>query len=342
MLAAIRNGRNVTLLAERRVGKTGLIKHVFHRLGEEKDFSTIYVDVFATRNLMDFTKRLASAIIGSMDTNLDKALAAAMRFFKSFRPEIAVDPITGAPTCSFALQPMQVEATLKECFDYLATRGACVVAIDEFQQVAEYPEGGAEGLLRSYVQFLPQTRFVFAGSRHHLMTEMFASAKRPFYNSTQTLPLERIARDVYFEFASRHMAARRIELPQTTFDLVFDIFGGITWYVQLVLNRLYERESASEDDVREIVDELLTEKSWEYAALVKSMPDGSVRLLRAIARERKVKSVMSAGFLQRQDVGGASSVHQSLARLLEDELLYEEDDGYVVYDRLFGIWLARM
>jgi len=26
---------------------------------------------------------------------------------------------------------------------------------------------------------------------------------------------------------------------------------------------------------------------------------------------------------------------------LEDEILYEEDDGIVVYDRLFGLWLRN-
>jgi hypothetical protein len=37
-----------------------------------------------------------------------------------------------------------------------------------------------------------------------------------------------------------------------------------------------------------------------------------------------------------------SSVHLSLRTLVNDELLYGSDDGYVVYDRLFGFWLARL
>lgn len=342
MVSALKNGRNLTLLAERRIGKTGLIQHLFHRFRAEGEFTTIYVDVFATSNLLEFTKRFAAAVIGSMDSNLEKALMVAGKFFKSFRPGLTIDPITGTHTYSFSIQPMHVEVTLKECFDYLATRGPCIVAIDEFQQIAEYPEKGTEALLRSYVQFLPQTRFVFAGSRHHLMTEMFSSAKRPFYNSTQTMPLERLDADVYFDFAARHMSVGKIELQRSTFDFLLSLFDGITWFVQLVLNRLYERASAEESDVRDVVEELLMEKSWEYAALLKSLPDGSVRLLKAIAADRRVKSVMSAEFIAAHGLGGSSSVHQSLGRLLEDELMYEEDDGYVVYDRLFGIWLARL
>jgi hypothetical protein len=64
--------------------------------------------------------------------------------------------------------------------------------IDEFQQVAEYQEEGAEALLRSYIQFLPNTGFIFSGSRQHLMAEMFLSAKRPFYQSTQIMSISAI------------------------------------------------------------------------------------------------------------------------------------------------------
>lgn len=47
--AAIDNGRNVTLLAARRMGKTGLIHHLFNALADS-DVPTIYVDIFATQN----------------------------------------------------------------------------------------------------------------------------------------------------------------------------------------------------------------------------------------------------------------------------------------------------
>lgn len=341
LLAAIENGRNITLLAERRIGKTGLIRHVFHKLEEIGEIKTIYVDIFATRDLAEFTKCFAAAIIGQMDSNVEKALDAAGRFFKSFRPGITVDPVTGAHTYSFGLQPLQVEATLKECFEYLGTRGKCVVAIDEFQQVAAYPENGTEALLRSYVQFLPEVRFIFAGSRHHLMTEMFSSAKRPFYNSTQTLPLDRIDRERYFDFASLKMSLAGVALERSVFDFVLNLFDGITWYVQMTMNRLYERRAATEADVRSVVDELLYEKNWEYAALLKSLPEGSVRLLKAVARAGRAKNVTSADFIRTNALRGASGIHLSLKRLLEDEVLYDTGDGYVVYDRLFGLWLAR-
>ena len=341
LLAAIENGRNVTLLAERRIGKTGLIKHLFGRMAKEGGWATVYVDIFATSNLREFTSQFAASVIGSMDSRLDRAIVAATRFFKNLRPEIAVDATTGTPSVSFGLEPRNTEATLKECFDYLRGRGDCVVAIDEFQQIGAYPESGTEALLRSYVQFLPNARFIFAGSRHHMMAEMFSSAKRPFYNSTQTLPLDRIDRDVYYEFARERMA-RVANLPHEVFERIYSMFDGITWYVQTVMNRLFERRSATDADVSSVVDGLLQEKSWEYAALLKSLPSGSARLLKAVAAEGLAKSVTGSQFLKAHSLSGSSSVHLSLKKLIEDELLYETDEGYVVYDRLFGFWLRRL
>ena len=341
LVAAIENGRNVTLLAERRIGKTGLIKHLFDTLGHGSDWTTVYVDIFSTSNLVEFTSRLAGAVVGSMDSRLDKAVEAATRFFKSFRPAVVVDPVTGATTFTFGLEPRNVEVTLKECFDYVKGRGDCVVAIDEFQQVAAYPEKGTEALLRSYVQFLPNVRFIFAGSRHHMMTEMFSSAKRPFFNSTQTLPLDRIEESVYYDFARDRMSPSA-DLSRETFNRVYSMFDGITWYVQTVMNRLYERKSATVADVGEVVDNLLQEKSWEYAAILKGLPAGAAKLLKAVAKEGVVKSATGGRFIAAHSLSGASSVHLSLKKLLEDELLYETDNGLVVYDRLFGMWLARI
>lgn len=339
---AVENGRNVTLLAARRMGKTGLIHHFFNHLAESLRIPTVYVDIFATQNLAEFTKRFASAVIGSMDSRMDRALTAASRFFKSFRPSVEIDPVTGQQSYSFGLQPLQIETTLKECFDYLAQKGPCVVAIDEFQQIAEYPECGTEALLRSYVQFLPSTRFIFAGSRHHLMTEMFSSAKRPFYNSTQTVPLDRLDRGLYRAFCVRQMESVGVKMEDRVFDRVADGFDGITWYVQTVMNRLCERKSATEKDVGLVISELLDEKSWEYAALLKSLPRASGRLLKAIARARCVREPTGETFLLNYSPGSPSTIHQALKKMLDDEILYEEESGYVVYDRLFGQWLRQI
>lgn len=343
LVSAFRNGRNVTLFAPRRMGKTGLIKNAFHHMESGGEWKTVYVDVFSTQNQADFTRLFASSVIGSMDSSVDKALKAATRFFTHFRPTVSVDPVTGSQSYSFGLDAGHVEATLKECFDYLASREQqCVVAIDEFQQVATYPEKGTEALLRSFIQFMPNTRFVFAGSKRHMMSEMFSLPTRPFYNSTQSLPLEPIPLDSYFAFAARHMKSGGIALARETFDRIYGMFDGITWYIQEVLNRLYAFRSARPDDVSRAVVGIISESEYSFGNIVESLPPGSVRLLRAIAREGTVKGVNAGAFIAKHGLKATSSVNVSLKKLLDSGFVEKTEKGYVVEDRFFGMWLARL
>ena len=175
ILSALHNGRNITLVSPRRMGKTGLIKNVFYTLQEkEKNAKCFYLDIFSTQNLREFVALLGREILGKLDSLSQSTLKTLLSFFKSCRPVITMDEL------SLDIVPSKEEETLKEIFDYLRQSGReCYLAIDEFQQIMEYPEKGVEGLLRSYIQFLPNVHFIFSGSKKHLMEYIFFSIKHP-------------------------------------------------------------------------------------------------------------------------------------------------------------------
>lgn len=199
ILNALHNGRNVTLIAPRRMGKTGLIRHAFYRLKEqEPDIATLYMDIYSTQSMGDFVRLFANTVLGKLDTAPQKALSRIGQFIRSCRPVFTFDELTGVPKVTIDVAPQEEESTLKEIFDYLgSSEKRCYIAIDEFQQIAEYQEKGIEASLRSYIQFLPNVNFIFAGSKQHLMQEMFMSSKRPFYQSTQLLTIGPINREAY-------------------------------------------------------------------------------------------------------------------------------------------------
>ena len=74
LLEAVNNGRNVTLLAARRIGKTGLIKHLFGKLRETGVWNVVYVDIYATQNLAEFTRKFAAAVRSAAEGLLRRAL----------------------------------------------------------------------------------------------------------------------------------------------------------------------------------------------------------------------------------------------------------------------------
>ena len=259
LVSALENDRNVTLIAPRRMGKSGLIKNVFHELQQGDEFKCAYIDLFGTQNLAEFVRAFASGVFSAYESTLEKVTAAASKFLMGFRPTLAIDAF-GNRKYSFEITPSFAENSLAGVFDYLESRKfRTVVALDEFQQIAEYPEKGTEALLRSRIQFLVGNRFIFSGSRQHMMAEMFVSAKRPFYHSTQLMHIEEIDKNEYYAFAAGHFRSAGIELPENVFDLVYTRFGGITWYVQAVMNRLYETrvQTVTEEDVQSAIEWLV-------------------------------------------------------------------------------------
>lgn len=344
ILDALHNGRNVTLIAPRRMGKTGLIHHAFYQLKEQKsDIVTLYMDIFSTQTLGDFVRLFANTVLGQLDSMPQKALSRISQFIRSCRPVFTFDEMTGTPKVTVDVSPAEEESTLKEIFNYLgSSEKRCYIAIDEFQQIAEYPEKGVEALLRSYIQFLPNVNFIFAGSKQHVMQEMFASSKRPFYQSTQLLTIGTINRDEYADFAMGHFANHDLKLPREVFDEIYDKFDGHTWYIQNLLNRLYGYNRNVEMElVLYAVEQILSEQSYSYADLLKAYSAGHVRLLKAIAQEGCVKEVLAGDFISKHRLKAASSVRSALKKLIENELVYQTADGYIIYDRFMGEWLRK-
>ena len=76
IMKALQNERNIVLISPRRIGKTGLIHHVFENISkQDPETHCFYLDINATRNLSQFIQLLAKTVIGKVDKSADEALA---------------------------------------------------------------------------------------------------------------------------------------------------------------------------------------------------------------------------------------------------------------------------
>jgi len=346
IVSALFNNRNVSLISPRRMGKTGLIHHVFYNLNEQnKNIHCFYMDVFSTQNLHEFVTLFGKTVIGKLDDYSEAVFKRILKIFQSFRPSLTFDTLTGAPILSLNIQPEQAEQSLQEIFAYLKqSKKKIYIAIDEFQQITEYPEKGVEALLRSYMQFLPNVKFIFSGSKKHLMDAMFSTANRPFYQSTQKIGLKEIPVETYRKFAIQLFRKYKKTLDAATFDYIYSELSGHTWYVQLILNKLFalNKNHCSVQDVEILINEILEEENATFKTYCEIITKGQLRLLKAIAVERKVSEPFEANFIRRHNLTAPSSVRLALNSLVEKMLLLKDDEGsYFVYDRFFSLWLMR-
>ena len=138
----ITNGNNLVLISPRRMGKTGLIRHCYdYRMGDE-EYYTFFIDILHTTSLQEFTYLLGRKIYETVMPKSKKMLMAFIHTLKSISGQFGFDPISNTPTFDLSLGDIvRPELTLEEIFFYLEHADKpCIVTIDEFQQIAKYPE----------------------------------------------------------------------------------------------------------------------------------------------------------------------------------------------------------
>ena len=346
MTSTLYNGRNITLISPRRLGKTGLIWNTFHHIkSENKDAICIYIDIFPTKSQSEFVRMLGTAVLNETLSKSKMLGKKMLEMLGSLRPVLGVDALTGMPNVTLNVDPTQSEMTIRNIFTYLnKIQREVFIAIDEFQQINEYPESGTEAMLRSYIQFSHNIHFVFSGSKKHIMSEMFTSPQRPFYQSTDILNLAPLNEETYYQFANNFFETNKGGLDREVFRELYDTYDGYTWYVQSVLNRLYEkfRTVSSSAQLRETILNVVESKKPQYESLVMFLTDNQFSLLRAVAKEKVAEQPMGKEFIKKHGLSGSSSVKTALDVLCEKELLYRMPEGYIVYDRFMNQWLQRI
>lgn len=347
IVSALRNGRNITLYAPRRIGKTALIHHVFHHLPK---WNCVYLDLQESFRFDEFTNSLLAAIVNAISDN--KSLLKKMQdWLLTLRPIMSANPHSGAIELEVDFKSEQQQrTTVREALKLLDQHGPGVVALDEFQQIHSWDiePSSIEGWLRSEIQGLKNLRFLFAGSQLHLMSEIFTSAKRPFYASTQSVAITKIPAAEYSAFIQQKFKANGYRIDAQQVESIIEWADGNTYNIQLLCNRVFSvgRKVVSPDVVNQSILEIYEGSKLSFIALRNSMTKHQWKLLTAIATEGKVYQATGKDFISKFELGTSASVLRALTYLTERELVYQytDDSGksyYEIYDMVLMRWLQK-
>lgn len=342
----LKNGINTTLISLRRLGKSALIHRFFDELTSQQSHHCIYLDIDATQNIKEFTENLSQAILQQIREH--KSIGKRyLDLLKGFHPVISYDPLTGSPEVSFKFEEAKMaEKTLSGIFQFLEKQEKPVlIAIDEFQQVANYPETNTEAVLRSQIQRLTNIHFIFSGSNKHMMAELFNSAKRPFFSSTQMMYLTAIPENKYASFIKNKFEEARRQISEEAVYFILQWTRSHTYYTQVVCNNTFalHAKKIDEDDIKQVCSNLLASQQATYIQFRKLLSPVQWQLLIAIAKEGKVYQPQSKDFIKKHHIGTPANSKRALDALLEKEMIYREEDlqtsWYQVYDVFLSRWL---
>ncbi len=346
LLAYIQNQTDVTLFAFRRLGKTGLIKHVFNQLKKDKKQICIYVDIFDTNNKAAFINKLATAIYNAFPAknSIGKKILHAL---KSFRPIITFDELTGLPSVAITTSlSEQQNQTITGLFSFLDQQGIKIVfAIDEFQQILSYPEKNMEAILRTQIQQLKNTSFIFCGSNQKMMHEIFNSAKRPFFASCTYMHLGYITENNYKKFIIKLFKKFDKEISQEALYFICNWTMRHTFYTQYLCNQIFVKSgnNISLEGVKNVASGILKLQEGKFYQYRSLLTNGQWNLLNAVAKETQLIKPLSKNFIAKYNLGSPSIVKKGMDALIKKEMTLHntgvETPYYEVYDKFLMHWL---
>ena len=340
------NGRHVTMMSERRMGKTGLIEHVFtNRLPD--DYETFLIDIYTCKNLREMVYMLANEVFKKISKR-QPLLERLLSIVRSLKTTLSYNTVTGQPEFRLGLGEItQPEITLDEILNYLETSDkVCVVAIDEFQKIASFEEDNVEAMLRTKIQHLKNTQFVFAGSERHLMEGIFSDPARPFYNSVVFMQLQPIDQNEYVKFCQRLFSLYDKTVSDALVSRLYDCFQGITWYLQLSMNEAFtmaERGGyVGEEAYEQILNHMVDSKRFTFEDRFASLTEKQKTVLLAVAAEFPKELILtSQEFITKYNLKTASSVQTAVKGLTEKGILNDNHGTKRPADLLFMLWLKN-
>ena len=349
LLQCMTNNVNVTLVAQRRMGKTGLIYRLVDELKSVgSEYTPIYIDIFATRDMSELNKAIADAILATYpeETSLGKRF---MKFIRGLRPMIGFDPLSGAPQVQVNYQnEAEKTSTLENMLGFLEQQPQPVLlAIDEFLQIREYPEQNIEAILRTILQQTQNITCIFCGSRKHMMVDIFSNPQRPFYSSTQFVGLNSIDHDVYADFIKSHFLKVERNINDDAVKMILQWTRRHTYYTQRLCNMIYsiEKKNITIEDVKNSCITILDINEPYFLQYRNLLSDAQWSFLVAMAKEEEVEQPYASRFIKQYTIGSAAGARRNLQSLLDKDLIFcettKEQTYYAIADVFFMRWLAR-
>lgn len=348
IIKAINNHNNMVLISPRRMGKTGLIQYCYEESSIKKNYYTFFIDILQTANLEEFVYTLGKEIFNRLLKKNKKLSQLFVQIVKSIQGKFGYDPISGSPTFNVLLGDItEPKYTLQEIFQFIEKADKpCIISIDEFQQISQYPENNVEAFLRTHIQQLENVHFIFAGSERHMMQQMFLSKTEPFYQSADMMELNAIKAENYIPFILKHFQQEGRTISQDNILKIYNLFKGHTYYIQKTFNAAFAetppQTECTLENLKQTINAIIEERSFMFRQILSNIPNAQRGVLYAIANEGEAKHISSSEFTLKHKLKSTSSTQSAIKKLIKQEIISKENAIYSISDRFFALWIQTI
>lgn len=342
----IREDKNVVLYSERRLGKSHLIKRVFHEAQLQEEFECLCVDASGCGSLKEFAFVLIIGIFRSLTrdrSNFEKLI----RLCRGLGLSMIIDPSSGVVLPSFSLGWIrEPEKIIEESFSFLEGFDKKVVlAIDGFEKLASLRDVDRARALGKIIESHSSVRMIFSLCDSQGVSERFLEETSVVFRSAERIRLEPIELSEYCTFARSKFQEAGKRISAEIFESIYLKFSGGTGPIQLVLNRLFAETPKNGSVKPEILDNVINSIVDEYSVFYKEalsrLSFNQKCLVFAVAKDGVAENPSSSEFVNRHSLASVSSVQSSVRALLEQGILHKDGSGIRIDDDFFREWLRN-
>ena len=340
-------GNNVLLYGPRRYGKSSLAGEVLADIRSAGDICA-ELNMMDIASLDDFIAQFARVVYrelaplsGALNlvTGFLKRMSPSVGLDEAGKPELRVSFLSGRATVENLREVLQLPEKL------CGANRRIVIAIDEFQEVAEFGLGAQfERTMRSVIERQEHVTYLFLGSKTHILERMFASKSRPFYNSAQKFLLQRPPADESAEFLMDRFSSVSLKLERNLAEEMVRLVDNVPYYLQALGSWTFsavrgrDAASVSKADVKDGFESLYAAERILLEDAFRNHSETQRLLMRALASEPTAR--FDEAYRLRHRLASTSTVNTALNRLIADSTVEKSDAGYKIVDPLLAYHIA--
>ncbi len=341
---------NIVMFAPRRYGKTSLILKVMEQLRTTDAIPGLLFDMAKATTLVQFCEDYANAAFALFGGKAE-LIHRIGDYLAHLHPTFSLSE-NGVPSVKLDYGNRMSAISISEVLDlpeklaHDAGNRPLVIAFDEFQEVGELTsEFPLEKIFRSCIQSHENVRYVFLGSKTHLIKRMFGDHSRPFYKSALPMPLGKPPAEDSIEFLTTRFAHAGIDIPSAEAEKIVMVAENIPYYIQAVASHAFERVTddkrtvLTDFDVMAAADEFVEENAALYEELLRNLSDAKRALVRALAKEPT--RTFDMRYRQRHSLPVYSTLHSAARELIDDGVVESDATGYRLGDPLFARYVRK-
>lgn len=340
-------GVNTILISPRRMGKTSLVEKVCS-LVESDTLKIAKIDAFGCRSENDFINAFATAVVRATSSKWEEWMENAKTFLSRFIPKISIgqDPLTDF---SIALEYNRANTVTEDILQLPETiakqKGIkIVICIDEFQQIADFPDSITfQKKLRSVWQLQSNVSYCLYGSKKHMMEKMFQSQSHPFYRFGDLFYLDKISETDWVEYICDRFRVTGKEISRELASEICTVTDRYSSYVQQLAWLVWLRtdKHATKEDVEFGIDRMLDACEPLFIQQTESLSAYQMNFLRALANGVHTGFTRSE-ILDTYQLGTAANISRLKKALTEKDLIMMTAPKKLeISDSILALWLKR-